>query len=195
MGDPGQPDLSMQAANTDRIQVAHLLTDAVAQGRLDPLEYEHRLTRAYAAQTYDQLDALSADLPGIANTRRGACKPLPSTVLLAIMSGFQRRGRWNVPRKLTTLTLFGSGVVDLRYADFTSPEVSIHAYSIMGGQTILLPPEVNLTVEGVGVMGGFDHDVPSVGVVGAPHVVVKGFSLWGYVAIKRKLRNAHTSSD
>ena len=179
----------MQAANTDRIQVAHLLTDAVAQGRLDPVEYEHRLSRAYAAQTYGQLDELSADLPGIANTRRGACKPLPATVLLAIMSGFQQRGRWNVPRKLTTLTLFGSGVVDLRYADFTSPDVSIHAYSIMGGQMILLPPEVNLTVEGIGVMGGFDHDVPSVGVVGAPHVVIKGFSLWGKVGIRRRPRN------
>ena len=60
-------------------------------------EYENRLTKAYAAQTYGELDRLSADLPGIANTRRGACQPAPSTVLLAIMSGFQRRGRWNVP--------------------------------------------------------------------------------------------------
>lgn len=81
----------------------------------------------------------------------------PSTVLLAILSGFQRRGRWNVPQKLTTFTFWGGGVIDLRYADFTSPEVNIRAYSIMGGQTILLPPEVNVTVDGSGVMGGFDH--------------------------------------
>ena len=40
---------------------------------------------------------------------------------------------------MTTFTLFGGGVVDLRYADFTSTDVEIHAYSIMGGQTILLP--------------------------------------------------------
>ena len=50
-------------------------------------------------------------------------------------------------------------MVDLRYADFTSPDVDIHAYSIMGGQTILVPPEVNVTITGVGVMGAFDHDV------------------------------------
>ena len=87
------------------------------------------------------------------------------------------------------------GVVDLRYADFTSPDVAIHAYSIMGGQTILFPPEVNVTVQGVGVMGGFDRDVDETGVVGAPHVVVKGFALWGNVGIKRKQRNAHTSPD
>ncbi len=189
MVEPGQPHSSIHAANTDRIQAAHLLTDAVAQGRLDPAEYEQRLARAYGAQTYEQLAELSADLPGIANTRRGACKPLPSTVVLAILSGFQRRGRWNVPRKLTTVTVFGSGVVDLRYADFTSPDVEICAYSIMGGQTILLPPEVNLTVKGVGVMGGFDRHVAPDGVAGAPHVVVKGFSLWGNVGIRRKARN------
>ena len=80
--------MSLRAADTDRIQVAQLLTDAAAQGRLDLAEFEDRLTRAYGAQTYHQLDELSADLPGIANTRRGACKPAPSTVLLAILSGF-----------------------------------------------------------------------------------------------------------
>ena len=38
--------------------------------------------------------------------------------------------------------------MDLRYADFTSPEVKIHAYSIMGGQTVLVPPEVNVGLHG-----------------------------------------------
>ena len=33
---------SMRAADTDRIQVAQLLTDAVAQGRLEMSEYEDR---------------------------------------------------------------------------------------------------------------------------------------------------------
>ena len=33
-----------RAADTDRIQVAHLLTDAAAQGRLQMSHYEDRLT-------------------------------------------------------------------------------------------------------------------------------------------------------
>jgi hypothetical protein len=124
-------------------------------------EYEDRLTRAYAAETYAELDRISADLPGAVTRARGGgpCRPAPSTLLLAIMSGFERRGRWNVPKRLTTFALFGGGVVDLRYADFTSPEVEIHSYSIMGGQTILVPPEVNVDLRGVGVMGTFDHTV------------------------------------
>ncbi len=188
MSDSVQPDSSLRAADTDRIQAAQLLTDAAAQGQLNLAEYESRLSRAYAAQTYGELAQLSADLPSIANTRRGACKPAPSTVLLAILSGFQRRGRWNVPQKLTTFTFWGGGVVDLRYADFTSQEVNIHAYSIMGGQTFLLPPEVNVEVRGTAVMGGFEHEIDKRGFPGAPQVKIRGFAFWGNVGIKRKKR-------
>jgi hypothetical protein len=180
---------SMRAADTDRIQMAQLLSDAAAQGRLEMVEYEDRLKKAYAAQTFDELDRLSSDLPGVATTAPaiGPGQPAPSTLLLAIMSGFERRGRWNVPRRLTSVALFGGGVIDLRYADFTSADVEIHAYSIFGGQTILLPPELNVDIRGVGVMGAFDH-IGDAGSPGAPHVTVRGFSLWGSVGIKRKKR-------
>jgi hypothetical protein len=193
MSDSAQKDAQAEcprAADDDRIQVAQLLTDAAARGHLQMSDYEDRLTKAYAATTYDELDQLSADLPGstISPRRGGACKPAPSTLLLAIMGAFERRGRWNVPKKLTTFALWGGGVIDLRYADFTSTEVDIRAYSIMGGQTILLPPEVNLDIQGRGVMGGFDHDVDGDGTPGAPTVTVRGFSLWGGVGIKRKNR-------
>jgi hypothetical protein len=186
-------DDSSRAADTDRIQIAQLLAYAAEQGRLQMNEYEDRLTKAYAATTYQELDQLRADLPGAAVSARrgGKCNPAPSTLLLALMSGFERRGRWNVPKKLTTFTLWGSGVVDLRYADFTSTEVEIHAYSIMGVQTILLPPEVNVEIHGHGVMGGFDRAVVGEGTRGAPRVKIRGFSLWGDVGIKRKARKAH----
>ena len=181
-----------RAEDTDRIQIAQLLAYAAEQGRLQLNEYEDRLTKAYAATTYQELDQLRADLPGAAvSPRRGGnCNPAPSTLLLAIMSGFERRGRWNVPKKLTTFTFWGSGVVDLRYADFTSTEVEIHAYSIMGAQTILLPPEVNVEIDGHGVMGNFDREVVGEGTRGAPTVKIRGFSLWGGVGIKRKSRKA-----
>ncbi len=190
-GNMPQRDAELRVADTDRIEVAQLLTDAASQGRLGMTEYEERLAKVYAAQTYVELDRLSSDLPGASTRPRrrgGPCRPAPSTVLLAIMSGFERRGRWNVPRRLTTFALWGGGVVDLRYADFTSPDVEIKAYSIMGGQTILVPPEVNVEVRGVGVMGTFDHSAAGDGMPGAPHVVVRGFALWGSVGVKRKHR-------
>ncbi|WP_050545776.1 DUF1707 SHOCT-like domain-containing protein [Mycobacterium avium] len=185
-----RPPAPPPPADTDRIQIAQLLAYAAEQGRLQLNDYEDRLTRAYAAKTYEELDQLRADLPGapISPRRGGKPNPAPSTLLLALLSGFERRGRWNVPKKLTTFTLWGSGVVDLRYADFTSTEVDIHAMSIMGVQSILLPPEVNVEVHGRGVMGNFDRDVPGQGTPGAPTVHIRGFSLWGGVGIRRKAR-------
>jgi hypothetical protein len=191
MSTPASRSETVRAADTDRIQVAQLLTDAAAQGRLPMNEYEDRLAKAYAAQTYGELARLSADLPGSATSAPGGgpCRPAPFTLLLAILSGFERRGRWNVPRRLTSFALFGGGVIDLRYADFTSPDVEIHSYSIFGGQTILLPPEVNVDIHGVGVMGAFDH-VGGLGSPGAPHITIRGFSLCGSVGIRRKKRKA-----
>lgn len=184
---------SEQASDDDRIQVAQLLSEAASRGRLTLQQYEDRLAKAYAARTFDQLERLCDDLPEAVEYRRGKTKPAPSTMLLAILSGFERRGRWNVPGRMTTFTLFGGGVVDLRYADFTSSEVEIHAYSILGGQTILLPPEVNVEIDGHGVMGGFDRTVDGKGTTNAPKVRIKGFSLLGGVGIKRRKRTTDES--
>jgi len=70
-------DATSRATDTDRIQVAQLLAYAAEQGRLQLNEYEDRLTRAYAATTYQELDRLRADLVGSAvNARRGGnCNP------------------------------------------------------------------------------------------------------------------------
>lgn len=182
-----------RASDDDRIQAAQLLSEAASHGRLTLEQFEDRLSKAYAATTYDELERLTDDLPEAMEYRRGKSKPAPSTMLLAILSGFERRGRWYVPGRMTTFTLFGGGVVDLRYADFTSSEVEIHAYSILGGQTILLPPEVNVEIDGRGVMGGFDHAAHGAGTPGAPKVRVKGFSLFGGVGVKRRKRTAGES--
>jgi hypothetical protein len=63
MSTPVSRNGSMRAADTDRIQVAQLLTDAAAQGRLPMTEYEDRLAKAYAAQTYGDLARLTYPAP------------------------------------------------------------------------------------------------------------------------------------
>lgn len=193
-GVPARPDSAREVSADDRIQAAQLLSEAAAHDRLTVEQYEDRLARAYAARTYDELELLTDDLPEAAEYRRGKSRPAPSTMLLAILSGFERRGRWYVPGRMTTFTLFGGGVMDLRYADFTSPEVEIHAYSILGGQTIVLPPEVTVEIDGHGVLGGFGHEAQGSGAPGAPKVRIRGFSLFGGVGIKRRRRQARRDS-
>ena len=62
-----QPHL--RAADTDRAAVAAVLGEHMAAGRLTLDEYDERLTRAYAARTFGELDELTADLPALDTAR------------------------------------------------------------------------------------------------------------------------------
>jgi len=51
------------ASDADRDTAAGLLNAALAEGRLTADEHDQRLSGAYAARTWQQLDQLTADLP------------------------------------------------------------------------------------------------------------------------------------
>ena len=57
------PQPHLRAADTDRAAVASVLGEHMSAGRLTLDEYDERLTRAYAARTFGELDELTADLP------------------------------------------------------------------------------------------------------------------------------------
>jgi len=54
---------AMRAASTDRERTVDVLKAGFAEGRLTQDEYNERMGRAYAARTYGELIALTADLP------------------------------------------------------------------------------------------------------------------------------------
>ena len=74
-----QPHL--RAADTDRAAVATVLGEHMSAGRLSLDEYDERLTRAYAARTFGELDDLTADLPAVGTApepvRQAAPAPAP----------------------------------------------------------------------------------------------------------------------
>jgi len=53
----------MRAASADRERAVDVLKAGFAEGRLTQEEYNERVGRAYAARTYGELTALTADLP------------------------------------------------------------------------------------------------------------------------------------
>lgn len=53
----------LRASDADRDQVASVLREHHAQGRLTLEEFQERLERAYAAKIFGELDAVVADLP------------------------------------------------------------------------------------------------------------------------------------
>jgi hypothetical protein len=200
----------LRASDADRERVAEVLRDALAEGRLDMEEFEERLDATYKARTYGELAPLTRDLPSAGGgdfaPRVSMTKdPAPSgswagritgaegssTWAVAVMSGFQRKGRWTVPRRFNCFAFWGGGEIDLREADFAAGEVEINCVAIMGGMQVIVPPGVEVVVRGIGIMGGFDHREEGVpGDPGAPRVIVTGFAFWGGVGVERKLTRA-----
>ncbi|MTE21708.1 DUF1707 domain-containing protein [Streptomyces sp. TRM43335] len=189
----------MRASDADRERVAEVLREAVAEGRLDMAEFQDRLDSAYAARTQGELAPLIRDLPRTGTPaepaeghRRWADRvggTPTSRGGVAIMGGFLRRGRWTVPRRFTGFAFWGGGEIDLREARFEDREVEIRCFAIMGGLHIVVPPGVEVEVNGVGIMGGFDHGAVGEGEPAAPRVVVTGLAFWGGVAVERKSRD------
>jgi len=79
----------------------------------------------------------------------------------------------------------GGGEIDLREADFAEGEVTVTAFAMMGGISITVSEDAEVTVNGVGIMGGFDHRTAGPGKPGGPRVTVNGVAFWGGVEVKR----------
>ncbi|MBQ1092576.1 DUF1707 domain-containing protein [Streptomyces sp. B93] len=200
----------LRASDADRERVAEVLRDALAEGRLDMAEFDERLDATYKARTYGELAPITRDLPAA-----GGAQTLPATSLskeaaasgdwsgrivggegssrwgVAVMSGFQRKGRWTAPRRFNSFAFWGGGEIDLREANFADREVVVNCVAIMGGINVVVPPGVDVEVRGIGVMGGFDQrEDGAPGDPGAPRVIVTGFAFWGGVGVERKVTRA-----
>jgi len=186
----------LRVADTDRDRAAELLRQAAAEGRITFDELDERISRAYAAKTFADLQALTSDLPG-----PGVSAPVPAvaryqpagvpagshapTISAAILSGTKRTGPWLVPPAYTAVAILGGVELDLRDATFAAAEVTIQAFCLMGGVTITVPEDLAVDVSGIGIMGGFNHQASGPGAPGAPHLRVVGFALLGGVEVKR----------
>jgi hypothetical protein len=192
------PDASqMRAGDTDRDAAADLLRTAAAEGRITFAELDERVSQAYAAKTFADLQAITRDLPGpgVTPPPPAAQPTAPPAVTpdapgppasVAIMSGARRSGPWVVPATYHAVAVMGAVDLDLRQATFAVAEITIRAFCLMGGITITVPEQVAVDVAGLGLMGGFDHSASAPGSPGAPLIRVVGCACMGGVAIRRR---------
>jgi len=195
--DPDQ----LRISDADRHRVAEVLREAAGEGRLDLEELDERLEAAYAAKVYADLVPILADLPGahlpaVAGGSEPVVRPGASPVparrhesSVAIMSGLDRRGVWEVGPEHRAVAFMGGIDIDLREAVFASKEVVINAVAIWGGIDVYVNAHTQVVVDGVGIMGGFDQGRdkvdPQVG-PDSPVVRVTGFALMGGVTVRRR---------
>lgn len=189
------PVAELRASDADRDRIAHLLADALAEGRLTAEEHSERLDTLYAVKTVGELDVLVRDLPAAhaAAWTPGAASPPPVAVagpgggevetVLAVCSSVSRKGRWRPGALIRVVSVLGDVSLDLTQAVFEQRVTEINVNCVLGNVEIVVPENVTLRGYGGGVLGNFE--VADEGVAAAdpqaPVVIVRGFALLGNV--------------
>jgi hypothetical protein len=149
-------------------------------GRLTLEEFSERVERAYAARTGDELEPLTADLPGPGAGEPAARRREPTRSLTVIFGGGEKLGRWRIGRRFFCFTMLGGSDIDLRQAEIAAPEVAITAFTMWGGFDIYVPEGVEVDVTGFALFGGnsehgSEHEVHR----DAPVVRIKLITIFG----------------
>lgn len=163
-------------------------------------EFERRVDAAHRAQTVEELKELLRDLPGgdlpaVSGTAQvPAPRPAQRIVspdrvrerdlVVAVMGGATRKGRWTPARTNVALAIMGGAQLDFREAALAPGVTEVKVLAMMGGVDIIVPPGVHVESRGAGIMGGFDHVSDyAEGTAQAPMLRITGLALMGGVEV------------
>jgi hypothetical protein len=184
-----------------RERVMHELCEHFAVENLTTEQLQERLDRAARADTLEELRGLVADLPVAAAAAPGSAAairgdaPLPEQipqrqVVVALMGGAARSGRWTPPRELTVIAVMGGADLDFREARLGPGVTEVNMLVLMGGVQIVVPPGVRVEMNGIALMGGFEERHRGLPVPNDPHAPVLrigGFAMMGGVDVDVRL--------
>lgn len=197
---------------TDRSRVPHADPDLEVRRRqtLAELESLHG-TRAIGAEEYRQRAEVArrardeSELEAVrpARSARSPATPRPPApapsrrtpepssadetgFVFACMGGSVRKGPWEPPEKLYALSLMGGVDLDFREAALLEGTTEVEVLAIMGGVKIVVPDDIDVEVNGIGLMGGFEHVSHHGPGEDRPLVRIKGLALMGGVSVKVK---------
>jgi hypothetical protein len=145
----------LRASHADRDKVVEILRIAAGDGRLTADELDQRLEAALTARTYQELAALTADLPAAAGPR-GAVAAQPKDLVRIECKGsnVQRAGSWVVPKAMEVSAVGASVKLDFTDAVITEPVLRINA-SVRGASLVLVTkPGIEVDTDDVTLIGG-----------------------------------------
>lgn len=217
----------MRASDDDRNRVAAALSEAFSRGQLDYEEFDERTAQVWAARFHDELlttlDDLMPNPARVLDEQLPVVRPdhSPEPVgpapgkghdvarrqvtgetggqafTFALMGGSEKTGDWLVAPEHFTVAVMAGTEVDLRQARFQGRETVITAVAVMGGADVVVPEDVRVVNDGVGVMGAFEieedddvtvvmRDLPA----DAPVIRIRGLALMGAVTVRRARRDS-----
>lgn len=191
----------MRISDAERDQAASVLSEALAQGRLSAEEHAGRLDLIYAAKTRADIVPVVSDLPGASaalaepaaepatgGSRRGR-RRYPVR-LVSAFSAISRKGAWEVPSALRSVTVFADTALDFREARLSRAETGVNAIAVFGSTTITVPPEMHVVDDGYAIFGAREipPDSEESARPGAPVLRVTGVSVFGLLTVRRRHR-------
>lgn len=181
-----------------REQVIAILTEQYSHDAFGIDELERRLDLTHRADSVAALEAVVADL-GIATSDTALTAPAVDATTLAqwpqrkrltaIFGGFEKRGAWTCPRRVSVTAVMGGAEVDLREAELAPGVTEMSITAIMGGVELIVPPWLSVEVDATAIMGGFEelHRAPTSPEPGRRVLRVTGVAIMGGVSIETRL--------
>ena len=159
------PPPRKRVSDSERNKAAKHLQDAFADGQISLTEFDDRSRALYASTYVDELPALVEDLSPVERADRPTHATASassravvtgesdgSAFSLSLMGGAERTGQWLVAPMHTSVALMGGNSLDLREARFAAQETVINALALMGGVEIIVPDDVRIVDDGVGIV-------------------------------------------
>jgi hypothetical protein len=177
----------LRVSDAERHQVAEVLREAAAEGRITLDELDERLEAAFNAKTYADLEPITADLPGspgattgpvpVVADNRPADRTHPEDIMVVRSDGDSvvRKGRWQVPRRIEVRNKYGATRLDFREADIPHDRVEVHLEVSWGGAEVVLPERSTAEVDvDTSWLGSLKVDADAIPRPPAPHFVITG---------------------
>ena len=193
----------LRASDADRDCAAAVVNNALAEGRLSPVEHSERLDAIFSAKTHAELVPLLDDLPAARGLRQELASPGRANAdldlgrpprrgsrMTAIFSGVSRKGVWHPEPVMSVLAVFGGAELDFRDAVLPSREIVLDATVVLGGLEIIVPPEMLVVDNGTAILGGREiaGNVAETAGPDAPVLRIEGTCVLGGVEVQRKAR-------
>jgi hypothetical protein len=201
---------NLVAVRDAKERALELLSGRYSEDLIDADELDRRLERVERAVTLEEIAVITDDLldPGATlMPRLGGEEARPSSEralavpasmsdrrdMVAVFSERRYEGEWSVSRRIESLTVFGSTVIDLRAARIGSGVTEIDVKVLVGCVMIIVRPGLPVEIHCRALLGAVERDeeVSELSPVGADEhasrLRVRGFVCFGAVEIRERL--------
>ena len=200
VGSPmGSPNIEVIRERAVEVLMEHFSNDV-----MDLEEFEALLDAVNGCSTAGELRELLSRLPPVESSKpatdmipaRGGAPVVVDAdrvrdrgFMLSVLGGTTRGGRWIPARKTLALGVLGGISLDFREALLGPGMTDLNVLVALGGVEIIVPPEMDVDVDGIALLGGFEHqtDTPLRNTPDSPTLRVRGLALLGGVTVEVRL--------